>query len=126
MDRETWLRMQLADLQARYRAEAKPYIDALVEIEMRKPPRPIAIPIEWIEAARHGFKGGIDWGVEVLPVPNHIDHLQEVMREMEGIVSRSIGIAFAMNGGRLRGDPPQWPREIRIDRQPKSTRTIEI
>ena len=48
MDRETELRQQLARLARRiedeYHAEAKPLIDELVEIERRKPPKPIVGP----------------------------------------------------------------------------------
>lgn len=54
-DRERLLRMQLAELQRRYSFEAKPIIDELVDIEARKPPRPVV----WeIEGGGRGGSGG--------------------------------------------------------------------
>ena len=44
MDREQYLRMQLAELEAIYRRDAKPIMDELIEIQKMKPPAPIVFP----------------------------------------------------------------------------------
>jgi hypothetical protein len=40
------LRMMLAELQRSYHEAAKPIVDELVDIEARKPPRPVIIPLD--------------------------------------------------------------------------------
>jgi hypothetical protein len=45
-ERERELRQMLAELQRSYYEAAKPIVDALVEIEMRKPPKPVIITDE--------------------------------------------------------------------------------
>ena len=44
MDREQYLRMQLAELEASYRRDAKPIMDELIKIQNMKPPAPIVFP----------------------------------------------------------------------------------
>lgn len=43
--REEVVLRRLLDMQERYKQEAQPLVDELVEIEACKPPRPIFIPI---------------------------------------------------------------------------------
>lgn len=43
MTEEEYLRERLVDLQRKYQAEAKPFVDRLVELELMKPPAPIFI-----------------------------------------------------------------------------------
>lgn len=51
--RERELHMMLAELQRSYRQAAQPIIDELVEIEARKPPKPMIIPLECGEPPAH-------------------------------------------------------------------------
>lgn len=44
-ERERELRWMLAELQRSYSEAAKPIVDELVDLEMRKPPRPVIIPM---------------------------------------------------------------------------------
>lgn len=70
MDREQYLRMQLAELEASYRRDAKPILDELVEIQKLKPPAPFVFPAaelpeslkeqvaNWNRSAYPGERGG--------------------------------------------------------------------
>jgi hypothetical protein len=60
---ERQLRDNLASLQREYQAKAKPIIDALVAIEMRKPPKPMVLTIE--QASRLDL-AGVAWVKETM------------------------------------------------------------